>query len=1153
MKWPKIVRQSCLLGAIQWLACAGAQGGTWTALAHSAPGGINTMLLLSDGTVIGANGQNAWYHLTPDIHGSYVTGTWSTISPMTDTRLYYASQVMTNGSVFVAGGEYGTGHSSAEVYDPVLNDWFFCPGSGQGFSDNISEILPNGNVLVSPVTPSTYGGTIMYSPSTDTWAAGPALFRGFYQDEASWVKLLDTSILTIDPFGTNSERYIPSLNRWVNDANVPVKMYDSQGELGPGFLLPTGRAIYMGATGHTALYAPTGTSSPGTWTAGPDLPGGFGMPDAPGAMMVTGNILCAGTYPGTYGPTNVYFEYNPVTNAFFAVPGPSGVNTNTLAPYYTRMLDLPDGTVLYSVSSSQLYVYQPAGSPLAEGGPTIVSITTNFYRSYHLTGTLLNGISEGAAYGDDAQMNTDYPLVRLTNDTSGNVYYARSYNWDSTSVMTGTATNSTDFLVPTNLPAGAYSLVVVANGNSSAPVSFTYAPDALEINPLTGFAAVGPTNGPFNPSSKTYNLINTGASPLTWAVANTSLWLTVSSTGGTLAPIGPSTNIVVSLNSNANSLAVGAYRATITFSNQTSGAVQSVPYRLQVNPLVPNGGFETGSFADWSLTGNSGDSKVGDTGQYSGDGAYIHSGFYAAMLGRTNVMGFLSQTLATVPGQLYVLSVWLDSPAASGTNQFEIFWNGTNLYNKSNLHSFSYTDLIFSVSAASANTVLEFGFRNDTNYFGLDDVTLEIEPLQITPGTGFVSTGYVGGPFSVTNENLTLRNIGTAPFTWGLANTSQWLTVSQTGGTLVANGSVQVTVGLAASASAMAAGNYTNTLLFTNQFDNSLQSLKFALQIAPSPEPLQITPLDGFTSSGPAGGPFTVTSQDFTLTNMSSQSLSWALANTSLWLNVSGSQGTLAPGGPSSTVSVSLTPAAYSLGLGTYAGTILFTNLSDGAIISRVFSLDVNPLVQNGGFETGDFSFWTETGAFSDCFVSTAVSYVHSGRYGAEMGPSGSLSYLSQTLVTMPGQLYLLSFWLDSPDGASPNEFLVAWGGTTLFDQTNLPGFMWTNLVCFVNAATTNTVLEFGFRDDPSYLGLDDVSVSAVSVPAFSSVTTVAGNVVLTWNAQTGMVYQAQYNTDLTQTNWLNLGSPITATNTTLILADPLADPQRFYRIVLLP
>src|SRR5450759_4524132 len=226
------------------------------------------------------NGGNAWYRLTPDSHGSYVNGTWTTTAAMHDTRLYFSSDVLRDGRLFVAGAEYGTGTNSAEVYDPLSNTWTMAPPPPAGqklFFDSNSKILPDGNVLITPVNPATYGGTVIYNSAANSWIVGPQLYRGYYQDEASWVKLPDDSILTIDPFGTHSERYIPSLNQWVNDSDVPVQMYDSFGsELGAAFLLPNGKAIYFGATGHTAIYTPAGDNSPGTWVAGPDFPNGQG-------------------------------------------------------------------------------------------------------------------------------------------------------------------------------------------------------------------------------------------------------------------------------------------------------------------------------------------------------------------------------------------------------------------------------------------------------------------------------------------------------------------------------------------------------------------------------------------------------------------------------------------------------------------------------------------------------------------------------------------------------------------------------------------------------------------------------------------------------------------------------------------------------------
>jgi hypothetical protein len=113
--------------------------------------------------------------------------------------------------------------------------------------------------------------------------------------------------------------------------------------------------------------------------------------------------------------------------------------------------------------------------------------------------------------------------------------------------------------------------------------------------------------------------------------------------------------------------------------------------------------------------------------------------------------------------------------------------------------------------------------------------------------------------------------------------------------------------------------------------------------LAPLPtEPLQITPSAGFVSSGPFGGPFSVTNQNFTLTNTGAASLSWTLANTSLWLSASSSNGTLAPGGASAVVGVALNAAAGNLTAGSHTNTVWFTNLNDAVAQSREFILTVS-------------------------------------------------------------------------------------------------------------------------------------------------------------------------------------------------------------------
>jgi hypothetical protein len=95
-------------------------------------------------------------------------------------------------------------------------------------------------------------------------------------------------------------------------------------------------------------------------------------------------------------------------------------------------------------------------------------IVTTPAASAHVAGRQLAGLDQGAAYGDDVQDNTNFPLVRITNLATGKVTYARTSNWTSVSVAPGT-TSSTRFTLPPGTPAGRSSLVVVANGIASPP------------------------------------------------------------------------------------------------------------------------------------------------------------------------------------------------------------------------------------------------------------------------------------------------------------------------------------------------------------------------------------------------------------------------------------------------------------------------------------------------------------------------------------------------------------------------------------------------------------------------------------------------------------------------------------------------------------
>ncbi len=512
-----------------------AQTGTWSAVTNIAPHtNAGVMLLMTDGSILcktssGGTQGNVWDKLTPDSHGSYQNGTWSSITAMNDDRLYFSSQVLNDGRVYVAGGEYGSGSSKSEIYNPQTNAWTAAPVLlHQLISDANSEILPSGKVLQATVldtvggTPFLSTNTYIYDPSANTYAGGPSTHGS--SNESIWVKLPDSSVIYVDRLSTNSERYIPSTNTWITDATVSSDPYDPFGdETGAGFLLPNGKVFFIGSPGNTLYYTPSGNTSNGTWANGPAIPNAYGAPDAPAAMMTNGHILCVLSpepSSGDHFPDSTkFYEFDYTTNSFTLLNTPFGDTLVEAPTYVFNMLCLPDGNILFSYQGGNQYIlYTPGSASLPAGQPTVSTVLRKNCDTFTAVGTLFNGIGEGAAYGDDWQMSSNYPMVRLTATSGGNVYYTRVYSWNRIgAVMTGSAADSVQFILPAGMPAGGYTLQVVANGNASSNYTFNY---NLNISPSS--ATLCPT------ATTTLTDTWTGG---TWSSSNTGIATVGSSSG----------------------------------------------------------------------------------------------------------------------------------------------------------------------------------------------------------------------------------------------------------------------------------------------------------------------------------------------------------------------------------------------------------------------------------------------------------------------------------------------------------------------------------------------------------------------------------------------------------------------------------------------
>ena len=252
----------------------------------------------------------------------------------------------------------------------------------------------------------------------------------------------------------------------------------------------TGQPDYYNPSGYTTNGDGThslGTwSSTGPWTTAAPLPqvGGaqFVAEDDPAAVLPNGKVLMALSAEGYNSPTYLY-EFDPsanpgTTNPYTRLDSsdpmlfPPGLYSELegISAFQVRMLVLPTGEVAMSfINNTEMWtVSDSSGSPASV--PTLYGPPTNTNSIYSLTGTGLTGLSEGAYYGDDGEMSTNFPIVKF--DNGGSVWFAKVIGW-TPSVATG-ATSTVYFTLPPDLPAMGYDVTVVASGVESSSVSFSY-------------------------------------------------------------------------------------------------------------------------------------------------------------------------------------------------------------------------------------------------------------------------------------------------------------------------------------------------------------------------------------------------------------------------------------------------------------------------------------------------------------------------------------------------------------------------------------------------------------------------------------------------------------------------------------------------------
>ncbi len=451
------------------------------------------------------------------------------------------------GTNCTGSGSGGDGSNCGAIFDPTftvagneIGKWTFVPPPDFGETcgtDGTSwcamngvptVILSDGTLMIghagysdndSSKPPSTLQALLPppYDPTKKPWVQ-TGIDKHDGNGEEGWTLLPNfggpdglSLVLTVDTYSklqgstvcggyNSSELYVKATNfggDWYCLGDTPNQLYPGVNEMGPAILRPDGTVFQAGADQYTAILR-----TDHTWSAGPAFPTNASgkqleMEDGPAALLPNGNVLMMASEDETTAPAT-FLELTPAPqNHLFVVPGVP--YANNLSSNSGQMLLLPTGQVLFiphwGISSYlEIYTptnpnYDPSWAPVICGGACSYNQPVQIYNNATnaISGLKFNGMSQGAAFGDEYQSATNYPLVRITDSSGGQpvVYYCRTHHHSSMGVQTDNQTVSTWFDCP-DVPTGTVGdLEVVANGIPSNKMLVTVANDQCVGDPVS--------------------------------------------------------------------------------------------------------------------------------------------------------------------------------------------------------------------------------------------------------------------------------------------------------------------------------------------------------------------------------------------------------------------------------------------------------------------------------------------------------------------------------------------------------------------------------------------------------------------------------------------------------------------------------------------
>jgi hypothetical protein len=247
-----------------------------------------------------------------------------------------------------------------------------------------------------------------------------------------------------------------------------------------------------------------------------------------------------------------------------------------------------------------------------------------------------------------------------------------------------------------------------------------------------------------------------------------------------------------------------------------------------------------------------------------------------------------------------------------------------------------------------------------------------------------------------------------------------------------------------------------------------------------------------------------------------------------------------------------------------------------------VFAAQSQNLILNGSFEsplvptntwqaTTPISWYWSGGTTGNIFNgSVPIGYdgyfadwpsPEDGQQFVTIGDDPSLQLSQDFTITNQG-VYVLS-WFDNAEQSgglttAPYTLTVITGAVQIVTSNSFDSYNATNAwgARSVSLTLSPGTYTLQFTSENYYGGLDTMidNVSLVKLPDSDLMATIHFSAVdICWAGRTNQMYQVQYRTNLSDTSWFDLGSPVLGTRTNYVTDRIIGTPQRFYQVIRVP